>query len=69
MRLSTATPSLLCWWITLAKTKCTKCNYVGDSVEFVDIEVYCECCGDHPGKLCPNCDEALDYVYDEYEEL
>lgn len=50
------------------KVKCPECGEVSDEKEWREGEVFCEDCGSHISRVCPNCDEHIDTVYHELEE-
>ena len=50
-----------------SQIKCPECKEWSLATEWKHIPVYCNVCGDHPGILCPKCDELFDHVWDDEE--
>lgn len=48
-----------------SKLKCADCGKWVPVLDWVHIDNYCDICGDHPAIMCPECDNVLDYVWDD----
>jgi hypothetical protein len=53
------------WWGVppAQKWQCPECHVRSPVSEWKEREVYCEECGSHDGRECPNCGEAFDHVW------
>lgn len=47
--------------------KCPRCSVISPVEDWKEVWPYCDCCGDHEGRECPNCEEWFDYIWDEEE--
>jgi hypothetical protein len=47
------------WWA------CPECNVTSPVESWAQCEVYCELCGDHDARQCPNplCEEVFEHVW------
>ena len=44
---------------------CPECKKTSKIEDWKECEMYCEDCGDHEGRECPECEERFDYVWDD----
>lgn len=50
--------------------KCKECGKNIIKKNWIQTEVGCEDCGDHPAVRCPNCESTFDIIFDEeYRDL
>lgn len=42
---------------------CPMCSIASPLNAFVPILLGCEDCGDHPGVICPSCNEEIDLIF------
>ena len=42
---------------------CPKCDVTSPFNDFMPVLLGCEDCGDHPGVLCPSCNEEIDLIF------
>ena len=42
---------------------CPECGVSSPVEDWEECEVYCEDCGSHEARSCPNCDERFDAVW------
>lgn len=45
--------------------KCPECKVISTVENWVETEVYCELCDVHDARVCPNCGQVYDYVWDD----
>ncbi len=56
------------WWAapTAAKCKgqwvCPDCKEPSPIGEWLEHQVPCELCGEHDGRMCPECEEVFDHI-------
>ena len=43
---------------------CPECGEVSPTVDWREVEPYCEDCGSHDGRECPRCHKWYDHVWD-----
>lgn len=47
---------------------CEECGEWSLAKDWINLEIQCDICGDHPGIMCPKCDEVYDHVWsDEFK--
>lgn len=53
------------WWGAPATRLwlCPECGVVSPVTDWEEVEPYCEDCGTHDGRKCPNCEEWIDHVW------
>ena len=42
---------------------CPKCKEYLTINEWVDVDIFCDVCGEHPGVSCSKCHEYYDHVW------
>jgi hypothetical protein len=48
---------------------CPNCQGIAKAELFTETEKGCDDCGSHPALLCPVCDEPIDMIYHDTEEM
>jgi hypothetical protein len=53
------------WWGAPASKYwvCPECNKTSAAERWLETEVFCDDCGAHDARQCPECGEALDHVW------
>jgi len=49
--------------------KCPLCNHISPLSKFKTAEIRCMGCKSHAALKCPNCNELIDLVYNNMEEV
>lgn len=54
------------WWEVPAAEywTCPECKERSKVEDWQEVETYCEDCGSHDGRECPNCGKVFDHVWD-----
>lgn len=53
------------WWgLSAAKPwLCPECKVATPAIQWAECDPYCEDCGSHDGRECPNCRTQFDHVW------